>query len=661
MPIDTEKAAHQRSKLIEIYNYMYAGWCNHLEQAQCDTEFYLDAQNSEKEEKRAKEIGRTLYVFNKIKRQVRMLHGYEQRNRHILKIQGIGPEDENASDQHTGVIMQQMAANGYDIMSEAFRWGPLISGSALFEPYRDRNGNVKFGRMGYNQFLIDPSTSRQDLSDCGFYMTGRYMADGQVKSLLPKSSDKIDNIQPSGMMSTRWTQGTQYPYRIRGKIRLYEELWEKSTKLVDMILHVPTGKMVPFKQIADKAGKENADRIVALMRDPRTGQPLLQKFKQAKDEITLTAYVDSEPVWSGPNPLGIDEFNPVWMIGEYCPENDRSDLKLQGFARTLRDPQKARNRRLNQMIDIVETQISTVRLVRQDAIKNIKSAYRSGQGGPIFIKEDFSGTLEDAFRQIPSPSIPPGMFQLLEVLEREETNCGGLNESVFGNDEGQSKGIAIGLNKVRTGQALVGQEGFFSNFRAAKQQLGKKLVKINQQITPDHKVMRMLNQPIDPSFRDPNFAEYDCIPTEGLLTDTQRITNFEELKILKQMFPEEGRAITLRMMLERAPIQNKKPLYEALDKAEAEMKQQAEKAEKLQMHQMQMQERSQQQMDAIAMSEAKQGHAKMIEDISDAQLNRVETLEKLNELKQTSGRENIRALVEIGQALDVFPSKKETA
>ena len=650
MPISTEKASRQRSKLIEVYDYMYAGWSNYLDQAQMDMEFYLDVQNTKDEADKANEVGRTLYVFNKIKRQVRMLHGYEQRNRHILKIQPVGLEDEGAADQHTGIIMQQMAAGGYDMMSEAFKWGPLITGANLIEPFRDRKGNIRFGRLGYNQFMVDPAVSQMDWSDAEFYMTGRYLSTATAKSLIPTAGDKIDSMRPEGSSSTRWTQGTQYPYRIRGKIRLYEELWEKSTKFVEMIAH-ENGRMVPFKQVSDQVGKETANKMIAELRDP-SGKPLLTKFKEATNEITLTIYVDSEPVWSGPNPLGIDEYNPVWMVGEYVPENDRSESKLQPFSRTLRDPQRARNRRLNQMIDIVESQISNVRLVRKNAIVNKKAAYRTGQGGPIFIEDDFKGPLADAMVQLPAPSIPAGMFQLLEVLEREETDSGGLNESVFGTDEGQNKAIPMGLHKLRTGQGLIGQQGYFANFRSAKQQLGKKLVKINQATLPSKRLTRMLQEQEDPAFRDPNFSDYDCVPTEGLLTDTQRELNYEQLNSLRQTFPDAQGVISLKMMIENSTVMNKKELIEAVGKAEEAIQQQNQEQAK-------QAERSQQQLDTIAMSEAITAKARAAEDISDSHLNRVQTLEKIQEIRQKASRDDITTLVEIGQSLGLLPNPQQ--
>ncbi|GAH15488.1 unnamed protein product, partial [marine sediment metagenome] len=107
-----------KSEYADRYQFADSGWRNFNNEARTDTEMYLNAQNSEKDEKNARMVGRYLYVINKLARQIDLLDGYEIRNRKILRYKPIGVEDDEVSRQHTALTTQQMnLMGGYDVMS----------------------------------------------------------------------------------------------------------------------------------------------------------------------------------------------------------------------------------------------------------------------------------------------------------------------------------------------------------------------------------------------------------------------------------------------------------------------------------------------------------------------------------------------------------------
>lgn len=655
MRISDENAESLRTRLTDRYDFAYQGLANYLEEARMDLEFYLGAQWSAKAAGDAQQVGRALYVFNKIRRQVNLMAGYEIRNRHILKVAPIERSDDIPAGEHTSVIMQQMSnQGGYDMMSDAFLWGPLTTGSNLMVPYRDRNGTIRFGRHGYNQFLFDPTTCRVDWEDCDFYLTGRYLSDADARFLLPEASEKISRVQP-GNSHPRWNIGANFHFRYGEKTRLFEELWEKEIGFQEILYEKQTGREVPFEDFVDLhygGDTRRARYVVENLKNPNNGSPMLGTYRRPKNQITVTYFVDGEPVWSGDNPLGIDEFNAVWMVGEFCPEMDRDELKIQGFSRPLRDPQTARNRRLNQVIDIMETQISTLRLVKDKFIVNKEAVFASGQKGPVFISDDWPDQLplENVFRQTPAPGIQPGMFQLLEVLEKEDIQATGMNEEIFGSDD-TDRPVGM-IHRFRTGQALTAQQSKFANFRRAKALLGRKLVKINGHLDPDGipdnlsrlRAARILSRWPSPQFYAEDFSQYDCVPTEGLLTDTQQQLWYEELKSLRETFPDAAQYITVRMLLENAPVQNKKELLDAVDRAEQQVRAQG-----------QAMAQQQQMLNRVAQARAE-------EDLSDARLNRIKGLAEIQDMRLKARREGNEAgmsmlerLVQIEQMLGLLP------
>ena len=630
-----------RRDFKDIYDTYYQGWSDWLLEAQTDLEMYLGAQFTRQEHAWAQNEGRTLFVFNKIKRQVKLLHGYEIRNRHILKIGPIGREDDLACRQHTGVVMNIMSgAEGYDVLSEAFRWGPLVTGSNLVEIWRDRNGDLKFNRIGHNGFLLDPMLTKPDLSDCAGILTGNWLRADKVKMLLPENGDEIDRIHP--VKSTgRWQTITGFPHTLQNDLRLYEQWWRKEIKYQTMVIDRITGKEIPFDDFVNQVMRGDRRRANWFIKNWRlpNGVPGLSKFEKPVNHVTLDIFVDEQPVWSGENPLGLDDYNFIWLPGDWVPECDRDELKLQGFARSIREPQKARNRRLNQIIDIIETQLNQWRLARQGSLVNKEDAYGSGQGKVVWIKKDAQGPLREHFEQQPPPEIPGGLFNVLEVLDREETQEGGLNEEIMGSDDKEIPGI---LHRYRTGAALTSQQGIFSGYRRAKRQLGCKIVRLEQLNYNPQKIHRLINEWPSPDFYQPDFIKYDCTPTEGLLTDSQRHLWYLELKGLRAMFPDAQAVIPLSFIIQAAPIQYKQELLQAVQQAEQTQKQM-----------MQLQLADKQRMDRLLEAQTAEDIAQAAENRSGALLDRVKAMAEIRKMGVDSILDILERLSNIEQTLGI--------
>ncbi|KKL70001.1 hypothetical protein LCGC14_2109260, partial [marine sediment metagenome] len=95
-----------KSEFHDVYEINSTGWQLFNEQACLDNDFALKAQHSYDDMERADRQGRILHTIDKIGRQVNLLHGYEIRNRHILKIGpqgGFDAVEDQVCSQITGV------------------------------------------------------------------------------------------------------------------------------------------------------------------------------------------------------------------------------------------------------------------------------------------------------------------------------------------------------------------------------------------------------------------------------------------------------------------------------------------------------------------------------------------------------------------------------
>ncbi len=627
MPNDASKL----SEFHDVYDINSTAWYDYLVQACLDLDYYLKAQHDDDEAHAADDQGRTLHTIDKIARQVNLIHGYEIRNRHILKIgqQGAFEEKEDeACNQHTGVVMSIMARHGgYDAMSEAFKWGSLVEGSNLVEQWRDRDGVIQFGRLGWNQFLLDHGLTKPDLSDCQDIITGQWISTEKAKMLVPTRADEIEDINIL-TSSSRWEfQGQPTMSNKAGK-RLFEQWWHRTTEEVSVVQNRLSGKKIPFTEFVQQVAggdRKLAMRILDELRDPN-GTPQLVKFRDIKDKVELSIIVDDQLIWEGDNPTKLRDYNYTWFHGLWCPEQPRIELKLQSFVRGLRDPQRAYNRRINQIYDIIESQIQNLRLVRTKYIENPEDAYRSGQGVVLHTTSTMPDQmpLSEIFVQTTGAEVPQSLFAALEVTDKAETETGGLSPEMLGTDDKDISGV---LHKYRTGQALTGQAWMFQDLRASKRDIGRKQVQLVQLNYDPQRVKRILNQDPVQGFYEEDLTKFDCVPTEGLLTDSQQNMYYQEIKELLERFPEMFQPIfTPEMIIKASPMQFKNATLKAIEQAQQRQQQAGQEAQK----QQQLDTELQQAITATQIAKAQEDIADAQEARSSSGLNRAKTLTEIN-------------------------------
>jgi len=139
---------------------------------------------------------RRQFQFNRIKRIVEMISGYQRRNRKSTIVVPIENSDESTADQYTKMLMwndQQENIGG--LISEGFEKA-LISGLCLLQVWMDYttdpvSGNIKVDVCPYNSFLIDPFWKKSDLSDCNGIWKRSFVSKRQAISLLPNKTEEI--------------------------------------------------------------------------------------------------------------------------------------------------------------------------------------------------------------------------------------------------------------------------------------------------------------------------------------------------------------------------------------------------------------------------------------------------------------------------------------
>ena len=169
-----------KSEFEEAYNQAWSYWQSALIEMQKDHRCVMGDQWSTKDKKKLKAEGRDPLVFNKARRVCRLIEGYQRKHRLVLKVDAVEGSDDKTASQLTGCLMWVMQyGNAYNVLSDAFSGGALKTGWNLVHMYVDYsedplNGDIKFKRIPYNKFLLDPHFSERDFSDCTYAIQTQY-------------------------------------------------------------------------------------------------------------------------------------------------------------------------------------------------------------------------------------------------------------------------------------------------------------------------------------------------------------------------------------------------------------------------------------------------------------------------------------------------------
>lgn len=553
------------------YRQASAFWSPWVSEARIDIQVSMGNGWTAAEERYLKTQRREVMNFNKVRRIIEMIAGHQIKNRLSLKCDPVEGSDTATADILSACLLWIMQSGSvYQEMSDAFRQGPLKTGLNLVELYVDYttdplNGDIYGRRIPYNRFLLSQNWTKTDLTDNEFLITRNYLSKNAVKAIIPKDAIKmIDELRPKGkdnkFTDTMPNTNTDNLYR-------YDRFYELDYEQYKILFDKQTGQS---KEWVLSAGRL---REVVNMFPGR-----YEVLEASRPAINLSVIVEDQVVYKGKDQTGAGGYPFVPFVGFYDPEHDEAKWKLQGVARSLRDPSRQENKRICQIIDMIESQIATGWKAKDGSVVNPDALYGSGQGNVVWMKSN--AELADAEKLQP-PNIPTAVFQIANELGSLMMDVGLVNMEMFGETEGgdvQTSGI---LSKLRTGAGLTMLQGLFDNFRTSNSLVGRKLINMIQANWKPDKIQRVTGKQPTKEFYNRQFGKYDCVPEEGVLTDTQKQMAYLELKALKA----EGAPIPFSAIIEASNVQNKDKLAQYSQKAEEA----AAKNEQMQQQVMQMQ------------------------------------------------------------------------
>lgn len=604
------------------------------------------------------------FNFNRIRRVVNMVSGYQRRNRKSTIVVPIENADEVTADQFTKIMFWLNGQeNILETISEAYQ-GALVTGMNLLHVWMDyRNdpvsGNIKVDNCSYNEFLIDPYFKKADLSDCNGIWKRSFVNKREAISLLPDHTEVILGLNPntggnSGISGKFQFMPESYNYGYNNLLT-YDEYYYRDYRTQKMLIDTQTGETFEWRV-------DDEDRLKDFLRT----YPQITTVDQEIPTVKLAIVVEGRVLYHDGLPSGSDVYPFVPVMGYYTPELTEYSYRIQGMVRGLRDSQFLYNRRREIELDILESQVNSGWIYKENALVNPKDVFLSGQGRGLALKEEAQMT---DVQRIEAPQVPPSMIQLSELLAREVMEISGVNEELLGSASDEKAGI---LSMLRQGAGLTTLQVLFDQLDRSQKLLGKIIIKMVQNNFTPGKVKRILNEEPSPQFYNKAFGQYDAAVEEGLNTTTQRQLQFAQLLQLK----EAGVPLPDDVLLDAATVQNKAELKQRIQQTQEAAQQQQQLQSEIAMQKAQAEieltkarsvadqglgvERmsrvqENQQLAVERAAQAQENLAQARESRADAWLNKVKALKELDQIDLTQ----IQQLISIMNALKLQDVQEE--
>lgn len=556
---------------------------------------------------------RRQFSFNRIMRVVNMISGHQRRNRKSTVVTPIENADAQTADQLTKVLMWINQQEGVlETISDSFL-GSLVTGMNLLQVWVDYrsdpvSGNIRVDNCSYNSFLIDPYFRKSDLSDCNAIWKRSFLTKREVISLLPDKTEEILGLNGNDSGTGRdgkfqfMPESYNYGYK---NLLTYDEYYYRDYRTQKMLVDSQTGETMEWRS-------EDEDRLEEFLRT----YPTITVIEQEIPTVRLAIVVQGKVMYDGPNPMGIDSYPFIPVFAYYYPQMPYFPWRISGVVRGLRDAQYLYNRRKVIELDILESQINSGWVYKENALVNPKDVFLSGQGRGLALKEEAQMT---DVQQIIAPQIPPSMIQLSEILSKEIQEISGVSDELLGFDNKDTlSGFHAALKQSASTTTL---QILFDNLDHAQKLLGKICIDLVQVNFTPGKVKKILeNEEPTAQFYNKAFGKYGATVEEGLNTTTQKQMQFAQLLQLK----ETGVPITNEDLMEASTFQGKKKIMENMAKVQEQQMQQAQQQSQIQMAEIQARTE-------LAHSRSKADLGLAVERASRVEENRAMAVQKLHE------------------------------
>lgn len=502
------------------------------------------------------------FFFNLIMRHIKMIGGYQRKNRKSTITIPINDTDQLADDFNKVLKWSEDRDGFQEYFSQSFE-NCLDVGSNLLHLYPDYtldpiSGDLFTDSVSYNNYLIDPYYRKMDFSDCGFIWRRRWVTKLAAKALLPGRSKEIDKMRSGGIKDGRFPLQAELLNVATNQLFAMDEVHYRSTREATIILDPKSGESVEWE--------ENEEEQDDMMEQVLKQQPWLITKKVQVPTVKLIIQVGDHILYHGANLLNIDPYPFVPHHCYYDSDIQSMAWRCFGVVRNLRDAQYLYNMRKVIELDLLQSQVQNAWIYPVDAVVDPK-AFRQTQNGCLIPLK--AGRLPSEIQRLEPQGIPPSVIELSRSLSEDITKISGVNEELLGSATDDKAGI---LSMLRQSAGIVTLQGILDKSDFTQRLYGKIRLQAIRKNFSRGKIASILGREPDPRFFTSHSLKYSVAVEEGNYSTSQRQMELQQLL----HFREIGIPIANKSIVRAAFITNKKQVEADMMEEQQQQAQQAQ-------------------------------------------------------------------------------------
>lgn len=590
-----------RKEIADRYKYCTQHVKDWDEVAKEDMAFGLGEQWTEEEKTILKEQARPAMTFNRIKPIISIVSGYQRENSSRIKASPEGGEDKVFSEVVDRVLkfVDKISHLGYK-MSYWFDDGLYVGKGWLEAVLTYENdpirGELRFLQRTPYQVLVDPDFNEYDLNEWPraqyLFKVVRLTRD-TLKELYPKHKKLIDGFKTDkddviengsgliaqeggdddygnrptrGSAANRKTDGQDESGLERDMKFTVKEYWRP--KLVSRYFVIDKETSEPRKF----STKEEAQAFIAQ-------QAFGKEIERKVPEIWSAASVCGFTLQDVRSPMEphYDGYPFFRFLADWTPSAETEDLKVQGIVRSLKDPQREKNKAKSQNLHILNTQANSGWIGDEEALtsEGWKQLEKMGSKPGITVHKKKGYELREILPKGPNA----GQIRREQDADAEFKQISAVNPDLMGMQEGTASGKAISL---RIRQAVLALVRIFHNYRYSKEIVGTFILRMIPALFDEKKVAKVIgtqymrnavDQSLYPNGIDEGHLKaflimikdnkYDLMVSEADSNKTIRYEIFQDLLELAKIRPE----VPVELLIDYMDISNSEEVKKKINEA----------------------------------------------------------------------------------------------
>ena len=624
-------------------------WQGYLKNAQVALQAYSGRTWTPREVENLRLEERIPQEFNIIRPHVQLFSGYARDNINSTIVAPVEGADQVTADQLSEVMKfvyekgdtNAIMLNAFD---DCLKTGIALVGLFLDFSQDPIHGDIKYFKRSFNSFIIDPDWEKPDLSDASEILLRDFMTREDAKALLPFIDPRVIDDVPAFTMDNKFGFMRNNQKFFKNKDLLsYDQYYRKVTRKVKQIVDLDTGAAVPFSD----QNEEDKDLIIEKIQFAQELGINAALVERDRQFVELNILLSGEVVHSGPDPLGLEDypFDPVLCHWE--PQLSDFSLKLQGLALGLVDTQRAFNKRMIRKEDVMDSVANTGFMYKVGEV-DVEDIRQTGAGKMIPVNS--SQPFDDVLRQLQQGGIPPGWQEETVFLQDLANKILGVNDSLFGQDEGGNTQVSGRLAEVRATNGLRANRSIFDNFERAQKYIGSKTLRAIQNNYGPGKIRRIIGKEPTDQFFNKEFDKFDAVIKQAVLSQTQRDSFYFELLRLVEIYGPEK--IPVSLAIDNLPMAGASEVQEAIAQKEQQEQLLQQQAEEDRQRAARLQDSVTEQNIALAQERrarviadiglAQERQSEMRQNIASANLDQAKTLAEIDKLRD----ENLMQLLQ---------------